>query len=80
MKLAQILTKGISHKRIQVQMNVNNKYLIFLARNDPNKEEIENIVVSMVDTSSRVKNQLHYFDGTKYVGEVMRHGSGIYYD
>jgi len=34
----------------------------------------------MVESSKRVKNQLHYFDGTKYVGEVMRHGRGIYYD
>ncbi|CDW74718.1 phosphatidylinositol-4-phosphate 5- [Stylonychia lemnae] len=50
------------------------------SRNDPNKDEIENIVVQMVDVSQRVKNQLHYFDGTKYVGEVMRHGSGMYYD
>jgi hypothetical protein len=23
---------------------------------------------------------LNYFDGTKYVGEVMRHGRGIFYD
>ena len=34
----------------------------------------------MVETSERIKNQLNYFDGTKYVGEVMRHGRGMFYD
>jgi hypothetical protein len=45
-----------------------------------NKDEIKGIVAQIVESSKRVKNQLIYYDGTKYVGEVMRHGRGIYYD
>jgi hypothetical protein len=73
--------QGTLLRKTLAQMNVSlSLKLIFTARSDPNKEELENIVVSMVETSSRVKNQLHYCDGTKDVGEVMRHGRGIYYD
>ena len=50
------------------------------SRNELNKDEIEGIVAQIVESSKRVKNQLIYYDGTKYVGEVMRHGRGIYYD
>jgi hypothetical protein len=65
---------------------------LLIARNEINKDEIEGIVASIVESSKKVKSkfhalsisinldQIHYSDGTKYVGEVVRQGRGIFYD